>query len=344
MNSMERFENAARGLPVDRPPVWMMRQAGRTLPEYRELRERHTFWELCKTPELAADVTLQPLRRFPIDAAIIFSDILVVPRAMGQDVKFSPKISLSPAVESLSDLSNLQSPDVCKELGFVARALRIVINELGGEKPVLGFSGAPYTIATYMVEGGSSKHFEKIKAMAHKDPALLDKLLEKIGDVVAEYLAMQIEAGVSAVQLFDTWANELSPDDYERFALVPAAKVVSKLAKKGVPVIYYMNGVSAHLEASKQIGASVVGVDWRVSLRSVRERLGEKTIVQGNLDPAALFAPPDKIKEMTRNMIAQTGGTGHIVNLGHGVLPDTPLEGIAAFIDAAANWNGGNNA
>jgi len=338
MNAKERFLKACNGQPVDRPPVWIMRQAGRTLPEYNKVREKYSFWEICKNPELASLVTLQPVKRFPLDAAIIFSDILTIPAAMGQEVSFTP-MSLSPAIRTAADIDSLPSPDVLGDVGYVGKAIEAVRSEVGQDFPVLGFSGAPYTLASYMVEGGSSKSFHRIKSLMYSQPDVYDRLLTKIADTVAEYLLMQIEASANAVQLFDSWAGELSVADFRQFALPYVQRIIARLKDSSVPVIYYINGIGVLLEAAAESGADVMGIDWRISLTDARRRLGVDRVVQGNLEPAVLFAPADEIKRRTFEMLDEIGGVGHIVNLGHGVLPDTPLDGIAAFIDAVAQWS-----
>lgn len=338
--SRQRFIAACKGENVDRPPVWIMRQAGRTLPEYRALRERIGFIETTKTPALAAEVTLQPVRRFPLDAAIIFSDILVVPEAMGLKVAYEPKLALSPRVETAADVESLKCEGAAETLGYVPDAMKIVRTELGGDKAMLGFAGAPFTVASYMIEGGGSKSFSAIKRMMFREPQIFRALLAKIADVTAKYLAMQIEAGADAVQLFDSWAGELSPAEFEEFALPNVQTITEQLSRTcaGTPVIYYVNGVGNVLENAARSGAAILGIDWRIPLSDVRRRLGSNTVLQGNLDPGVLFAAPGEIRRRTNAMLAETGGIGHIANLGHGVAPDTPLEGIEAFINAVAEW------
>ncbi len=338
--SRQRFIAACKGENVDRPPVWIMRQAGRTLPEYRALRERHGFIETTKTPALAAEVTLQPVRRFPLDAAIIFSDILVVPEAMGLSVAYEPKLSLSPKVETAADAESLKCEGAAAALGYVPDAMKIVRSELGGEKALIGFAGAPFTVASYMIEGGGSKSFPSTKRMMFREPQAFGALLAKIADVSAEYLAMQVEAGADAVQLFDSWAGELSRAEFDRFALPSVQAITARHAREhpGTPVIYYVNGVGNVLESAAKSGASVLGIDWRISLGEVRRRLGGGIALQGNLDPGVLFAEPDEIKRRTSAMLAETCGKGHIANLGHGVAPETPLEGIEAFVSAVVKW------
>lgn len=336
MNARERFLAACNRQPVDRPPVWVMRQAGRYLPEYQAVRAKHDFLEVCQTPELATEVTMQPLRRFGLDAAIIFSDILVVPEAMGQEVTYpegGPR--LAPPIRGAADLKRIKDCEPEKDLEYVAEALRQIRRAMGEDRALLGFAGAPYTLATYMVEGGGSRHQEQTKRLALREPELMDELLERLADGVARFLELQIEAGADAVQLFDTWAGDLSPTDFERLALAPARRVTAQLAHLGVPIIYFMNGIAAHLEAAADSGATVLGIDWRLDLVEARRRTGGRLALQGNLDPLVLSAPPEIIRQRVRAIHdSLEGAPGHIFNLGHGVLPTTPVEGVAAFVDA----------
>ncbi len=343
MNSLERFLKASRFENVDRPPVWMMRQAGRTLPEYRSLREKHSFWKICRTPELATEVTLQPIRRFPIDAAVIFSDILVIPDAMGLEVSFTPKLSISPVIQTAADVDRLDVSQIEKQLDYVAETIRCVNREIGSQKAVLGFSGAPFTISSYMIEGGGSRHFIKVREMMYRQTQLFLDLQEKLVQAISMYLILQAKASATAVQLFDTWAGELNPKDYSRF-VQPFVKSIIENVKKcsDIPVIYYINGIGNLLSAAASTGADVIGVDWRMTLTQVRQVLGDKTVVQGNLDPALLFAPEDEIRQRVRQMIAETNGLGHIVNLGHGLIPESPLSGIEAFIETVIEWKPAN--
>jgi uroporphyrinogen decarboxylase len=343
MNARQRFANACRGLPVDRPPVWLMRQAGRSLPEYRALREHHEFWELLTTPELAAEVTRQPLRRFEVDAAIIFSDILVIPAALGQKVLFGGGMTLTPPIRGANGIAALKTSGTNGRLEYVAEALKIVREELADEQALLGFAGAPFTVASYMVEGGGSKSYSRLKAMMYREPATYERLLSVVTDATIEYLQLQIECGVDAVQLFDSWAGELSPDDYRKYAQPFVKRIIEQLAPTETPVVYFINGIGNLLEEAKACGPAVLGIDWRVSLEEVRRRLGANTIVQGNLDPGVLYAEPAEIRRRTLAMIDETGGRGHIANLGHGVAPDTPLDGIYAFVEAVQEWNSGGN-
>lgn len=344
MNSRERLLAACRSQPVDRPPVWLMRQAGRYMPAYRALRAQHDFVTMCHRPELSAEVTLQPIRRFGMDAAILFSDILVVPEALGQTIAFPEGgPTVTPPVRTAADLARLDGGAPVERLGFVAEALRRIRAELGPDRALLGFSGAPYTLATYMIEGGTSKHQLETKRLAWNEPALVDDLLARLAEVVTGYLRLQIEAGADAVQLFDTWAGDLAPEEFERFAVRPTQAIVKALRPLGVPIIHFVNGVASHLDAAARIGADVMAIDWRVDLAEVRRRLGPSQAVQGNLDPLLLLAPPAEITRRVRDVHARLGGApGHVWNLGHGILPQTPESGVEAFVQAVVNLGSGS--
>jgi len=339
LTSKERFIRTCLFENLDRPPVWMMRQAGRTLSEYRALREKYSFGELCKTPELAAQVTLQPLNRFPVDAAIIFSDILVIPDAMGMTVEYSPALALSPPIRDITDINRLSLSNIEKKLDYVSRIIRLVSSELGEEKAILGFSGAPYTLACYMIEGGSSKHFLKVRELMYHNPQSFKQLMDKLTKAVTDYLRMQMENSITAVQLFDTWAGELNPQDYRTFVLPAVQKIIQDLKKEGIPIIYYINGIGNLLEIVGETGADIIGIDWRLTLSNARERLGKEIVLQGNLDPSLLFATNEIISQRVIDMLAMTEGKGHIVNLGHGLLPETPVKGIETFIKTVTNWS-----
>ncbi|MEW6368057.1 MAG: uroporphyrinogen decarboxylase [Acidobacteriota bacterium] len=334
MTSRERFLAACWRRPVDRPPVWMMRQAGRYLPEYREIRTRHSFAEMYKTPGIAAEVTMQPMRRFGMDAAIIFSDILVVPEAMGMSVEYEDGgPCLSPPISTREKLDALRAPRVDMDLGYVLEALRLVRRELGESAALLGFAGAPFTLATYMVEGRGSRDLLSCKRLWQADPGLVSELLERLAAAVTEFLRLQIAAGADAVQIFDTWAGGLSPEDYDEIALPYTRSIVDRLKPLGVPVIVYVNGISGICEKVRATGATVIGIDWRLSLRDAHARTG--TSLQGNLDPAALFDKPERIRQRVRDIHASLNlPTGHIFNLGHGIHQSTPVEGARAFVDA----------
>jgi len=334
-SSASRFLDACFGRPVDRPPVWMMRQAGRYLPEYRDVRRRVGFLELCRSPDLAAEVSLQPFRRFRPDGVIFFSDILVPAAAMGARVEFGDAgPHLAEPIRSLDDVARLRRFDPAAEIPFTGEILGRLRRAAGDGAAVLGFTGAPWTLACYLVEGGGSKSFAVIKAMMGREPGLLRRLLDLIADVTADVLDFQIASGAQAVQIFDTWAGELSPDDYRTWALPAVTRAIARVRRDGVPVILYVNGCATLLEAMASSGADVLSVDWRIPLAQARRRLPEMPL-QGNLDPAALLGPPEDVARRTRNLLDATGGRSHIVNLGHGVLPATPVESVEAFFAAA---------
>ena len=337
LTSRERWHAAIEGRPVDRPPVWMMRQAGRFLPEYRALRANHTFLEMCKTPELACEATMQPLRRFPIDAAILFSDILTVPEAMGIGVDFpgGPPV-LSPVIRSGSDIAALVRPDVGVSLGYVRDALRLVREAVGPDRAALGFSGAPFTLACYMIEGQGSKTWHNVKAMMFNQPREFGELLDRITDVVIDYLIMQLEVGADAVQLFDTWAGELRTADYERVVLPSTRRIIEAVQSAGGKIVLFAKHAGHLLDATLQAGPDAIGMEWRIDPAIAAARAGALGIaVQGNLDPVELFADPDHIRARVAEIHAAVGGqAGHVFNLGHGVLPPTPISGVQAFIDA----------
>jgi uroporphyrinogen decarboxylase len=331
--SAGRFLDACSGRPVDRPPVWIMRQAGRYLPEYQEVRRRVSFLELCRSVDLAAEVSLQPFRRFAPDAVIFFSDILVPAEAMGAKVEFGDGgPSLPEAVRSEADVARLSRFDPSDRIPFTGAILRRLASEVGGRAAVLGFCGAPWTLASYLVEGGGSRSFAIIKSMMTRDPATLRRLLDLAADVAADVLSYQIASGADAVQLFDTWAGELSADDYREWALPAAARAIAGVRRDAEPVILYVNGSSHLLESMAYSAADVLSVDWKTSLADARRRLPGKPL-QGNLDPAALGGTPEDVRRRTRSMLAQTGGAAHVANLGHGILPSARIECVEAFVE-----------
>ena len=336
MRGRERFLAACRRERVDRPPVWIMRQAGRYLPEYLALRSDHPFTEVCSTPELALEVALQPLRRFPLDATIVFSDILVIPDALGQRVEYpdgGPQ--LRPPLGEIFDPDALEADDERGVLEPAYRAIGLLREAVGEDQAVLGFAGAPFSLATYMIHGGSSRNHEGLKGLMYRDPARVDALLERIADTVADPQLRQVEAGADAVQLFDTWAGVLSPDDYARFALPPTRRVLERLAGSGAVRILYVGGVAGLVEQAASAGADVLSVDWRIDLAEVARRTGDGLVLQGNLDPVELYGPAERIRSRVRAIHDGLGRpTGHVFNLGHGILPTTPVDGAAAFVDA----------
>lgn len=327
------FLRACRGEEVETTPIWLMRQAGRYLPEYRRIREQVDFLTLCKTPDLAVEVTLQPIRRFGFDCAILFCDIMIPVEAMGLEVHFNPGPTIPDPVRSEEDVQALKRPDPAEDLGFVMETVRTLRRELPPSVALIGFSGAPFTLAAYMVQGEASKSFGRLKALMYQEPLAFHALLEKLSLVVADYLAAQIDAGAQAVQLFDTWAGLLSPSDYVEYVQPHVRRIVEKVHAANVPIILYGNGTGGLLEHMDEAGPDVLGLDWRVSIKEVRRRLGQHRVLQGNLDPTVLLASPGIIQEQAHRILVDAGPhTPHIFNLGHGVSPDTPIEGVAELV------------
>jgi uroporphyrinogen decarboxylase len=333
--------------PVDRTPVWIMRQAGRYLPEYLATRaEAGSFMNLCQTPQLACEVTLQPLRRFDLDAAIIFSDILTIPDAMGLKLYFvageGPRFEFP--LRSPDDIRNLPRLDIAESLGYVMDAVALTRRELDGRVPLIGFSGSPWTLATYMIEGGSSKTFGRAKRLIYDQPAVAHELLEKLADTVTEYLNAQIESGAQAVQIFDTWGGALSAAAYEEFSLRYMERIVAGLKRESggrrVPVILFSKGCNIQLGALADSGCDALGVDWTISLAEARQRVGERVALQGNLDPAVLLADPQAIRREVEATLRSFGpGEGHVFNLGHGITPDVNPDHLAVLIDAVRKFS-----
>ncbi len=336
------FLKALLKQPIDKTPVWMMRQAGRYLPEYRQVRAKAgSFLNLCTNPELACEVTLQPLERFDFDAAILFSDILTIPDAMGLGLYFSegegPKFERP--VRTRADIEKLPIPDPAVELRYVTDAVSLIRKELNGRVPLIGFSGSPWTLATYMVEGGSSKSFQKVKAMLFEQPELMHRMLDKLAQSVAAYLNAQIEAGAQAVMLFDTWGGVLSTEDYRDFSLNYAKQVraLLKTEQDGqqIPTILFSKGGGLWLEMMADAGYDALGLDWQTDIAQARQRVGDKVALQGNLDPIALYANPEVIRQKVGTILEKYGtGSGHVFNLGHGILPDVNPEHVKAMVDA----------
>ena len=328
----ELFLRAARCEPVPRLPVWMMRQAGRYLPEYREIRAKHSFLEVCKSPDLAVEVSLQPFRRLGVDAIIIFSDILIPAEAMGLPLELGDAgPNLPEPVRTEEHVKKLRIFDPEVETGFLMEALRRTVKQAGPDVPVLGFAASPWTLACYMVEGRTKEGFATVKEFLYREPKVFRELLHKIAQATIPYLKGQIAAGVSAVQLFDTWCGELDLQDYTELVLPAVQEIIAGLGA-AVPVIYYTKASHHLLPAIVRAGANVLSVDWRIPLAKVRELAGPRVAVQGNLDPAVLFAPPEKIRQATLELAAELGGCGHILNLGHGILQHTPVEHAQLFI------------
>tara|TARA_R110000751_G_scaffold4707_4_gene22738 strand:+ start:624 stop:1706 length:1083 start_codon:yes stop_codon:yes gene_type:complete len=338
----DRFLRALQRQPVDVTPVWMMRQAGRYLPEYRAARARAgDFMGLCTNPEMACEVTLQPLERYPLDAAILFSDILTIPDAMGQGLYFEagegPRFRK--VINTAADIEALPIPDPEKDLGYVMGAVRTIRRELNGRVPLIGFSGSPWTLATYMVEGGSSKDFRKTKAMLYDQPEAMHLLLDKLADSVISYLNGQILAGAQAVQIFDTWGGNLSADAYQKFSLAYMRKIVAGLIRENdgrkVPVILFTKNGGLWLESIVETGADALGLDWTMDIGVARSRVGSKVALQGNMDPTVLYAKPAAIREEVARILASYGkGSGHVFNLGHGITPEVDPAHAGAFIEA----------
>lgn len=335
----DRFLRACRRERVDCTPVWIMRQAGRYLPEYRQLRKQYSFLTLCKTPELAAQVTLQPLELLKVDAAILFSDILVLVEAMGLQLEFLEKRGpvIAEPVRNQKGVARLWPLETEESLQYVLDTIKILRQELKERLPLIGFSGAPFTLASYMVEGGTSRDFVRLKSLMFGDANLYKTLMEKVTLAVANYLKAQVKAGVQAVQLFDTWGGILSPQDYKRYAW-PYAKKAIKTVQGKVPVIYYANNSFALLEYIKELGADVIGLDWRMDIGTARQRLGKNLAVQGNLDPCLLYSDRKTIAARVKEIIQQAGPKGHIFNLGHGILPTTPVENAVAMVEAVHRY------
>lgn len=343
----DRYLRALLRQPVDTTPVWMMRQAGRYLPEYKATRaQAGDFISLCKNTELACEVTLQPLRRFPLDAAILFSDILTIPDAMGLGLYFEtgegPRFKKP--ITCLNDIKNIPVPDPEMELGYVMDAVRAIRKALKGDVPLIGFSGSSWTLATYMVEGGSSKAFTKIKKMMYEDPNALHLLLDKLADSVILYLNAQIRAGAQSIMIFDTWGGVLTKRDYLQFSLHYMHKIIDGLIRENegrrVPVTLFTKGGGQWLEEMAATGCDALGLDWTTEIADAHRRVGDKVALQGNMDPSMLYAPIPRIEEEVQNILAGFGqGNGHVFNLGHGIHQDVPPEHAGAFVDAVHRFS-----
>lgn len=328
------FLKACRREPVPHTPVWFMRQAGRSLPEYRKVREGVGMLDSCMRPDLITEITLQPVRRHGVDAAVYFSDIVVPLKAVGIDVDIKPGVGpvVADPVRTRADLRRLRAPEP-GDVSYVTEAVRALTRELGGT-PLIGFAGAPFTLASYLIEGGPSRNHERTKALMYGDPGLWADLLDRLADLTTAFLTVQIEAGASAVQLFDSWAGALSAADYRRSVLPASAKVLSAVADLGVPRIHFGVGTGELLGAMAEAGPDVVGVDWRVPLDEAARRVGPGRALQGNLDPAVLFAPREAVEAEARRVLDDARGLeGHIFNLGHGVLPDTDPDALTHLVD-----------
>lgn len=338
MNSLKNdlFLRACKKESIDRTPIWVMRQAGRYLPEYRAVRAKADFLTMCKTPELAAEVTIQPIDLIGVDAAIIFSDILVIPEAMGMHLEMHEgrgPVFPSP-IRSLDDLNSLKDIDPFSDLNYVLDALSLTKRELDGRVPLIGFSGSPWTLLTYMVEGSGSKNFANVKKMIYNNPSLAHAILEKLSSAISVYLSAKIEAGANAVQIFDTWGGILSQDDYQEFSLQYVEKIISEITRKDEPVIYFPKGVHSNMEKLANCGADVLGLDWTMDLGKVRTAIGDKVALQGNMDPTVLYGTEEVIKKNAlKTMQSYGNGSGHVFNLGHGILPDVSPDHLKILVN-----------
>ena len=333
------FLRALRGESVSRPPVWMMRQAGRYLPEFMEIRKKYDFFTRCRTPELASEITMQPIKRFGMDAAILFSDILVVPQAMNLEVEMKPDFGpyIPNPIRDQKGIDNLIAPDVNESLDYVFQAIKASKEKLNNEIPLIGFAGSPWTILCYMVQGQGSKTFDEAKKFCFSSPAEAHNLLQKITDTTINYLKGKVNAGVDAVQIFDSWGGLLSPSDYQEFSWKYIQQIIDCL-KDSTPVIVFGKGCWFALKEMSESGASALGVDWTCSARNARYLSGGNITLQGNFDPSRLLSPPSEIKRMVLRMIDEFGKDKYIVNLGHGILPGIPLENVKAFIDSVKEY------
>jgi uroporphyrinogen decarboxylase len=336
----DRFLRACRREPTDVTPVWFMRQAGRYMAEYRALRQKHSLLEICKTPELALEVTLQPLRAFAFDAAILFADILLPLEPMGAPFSFEKGEGpvVHQPVRTRADVERLRVCDP-EELGYVLESVRLIRRELDGKTPLIGFAGAPFTVASYLVEGGKSSSYLNTKKLMWSEPDVWKLLMEKVSTVVQRYLCAQVEAGAQAIQLFDSWVGSLSLSDYMLHVQPHVAGILSAVSALGVPVIHFGTGTTHLLTAQRDAGGSVIGVDWRTPLDVAWARIGYDHAVQGNLDPLLLCAPRDVAVSRAERVLAEAGGRpGHIFNLGHGIIPETPVDTVKAVVDAVHAW------
>jgi uroporphyrinogen decarboxylase len=328
-----------RGEKVERPPVWMMRQAGRYLPEYLALREKYSFFERCQIPELACEITIQPLDIIDVDAAILFSDILVVPQAMGLDVELveSKGPILPEPIKTLRDFDRIRVPDVNETLEYVFDAIRLTKKELNGRVPLIGFAGAPWTILCYMVQGKGSKTFDEAKAFCYTQPAMAHRLLQMITDTTIAYLKEQVKAGVDVIQVFDSWGGLLGPEDFENISLKYIRQIMDALGNEVLTIIF-AKGAWHSLKSMNKTGTRGLGIDWCITPRMARELAGDKITLQGNFDPAKLLSPIPVIKKEVKKMLGDFGGQRHIANLGHGILPSTPVDHAKAFVETVKEY------
>jgi uroporphyrinogen decarboxylase len=341
MEMNDRFLRACRREPVDVTPVWFMRQAGRYMTEYRAIREKHSLLEICYQPELAAEVTLQPVRALGVDAAILFADILlpVIPLGLGLEFAKGEGPVIARPVQTLEDVAAMRPVEAETDLGYVMEAIRILRGQLNGT-PLIGFCGAPFTVASYMIEGRSTREFLKTKAMMYSAPDVWHALMDKLSNVLVEYLIAQIRAGAQAIQVFDSWVGALSPQDYEDFVLPYSQAVLAAAQEENVPVIHFGTNTTTLLPLMKRAGGDVIGLDWRIPLDEGWALLGHDVAVQGNLDPALLFAPLPEIKKRVHDILRRAEGRpGHIFNLGHGILQHTPVENVRAVVDMVHEYS-----
>lgn len=338
----ETFLKACRREPVDYTPVWLMRQAGRYMAEYMAIRNKYSFLEMCRIPEIAAEVTLQPVNKLGVDAAILFADILLPLEGMGLQLEFAKNEGpvIHNPVRTRADVEAIRVIEAEEATPYVMEAIRILRRELADKVPLIGFSGAPFTLASYIIEGGGSKNYIECKKMMWQAPEVWQMLMEKIAEVILRYLKAQIAAGAQAVQLFDSWVGTLSPEDYRQYVLPYSKKVLDGLKDSGVPVIHFANNASSMLELVKEAGGDVIGLDWRINIDDAIRRLGDDVAVQGNLDPMMLFAPTRVIEERVKDILERVGGRpGHIFNLGHGIHKDTPVEHVIALVEAVHKYS-----
>jgi uroporphyrinogen decarboxylase len=332
----DRLLRACRREPVDCTPVWFMRQAGRYMAEYRALRQQHALLTLCKTPELAAQITLQPIQRVPVDAAIIFTDLLIPLEPMGVKVVFAQNEGpvIDNPIRCASDIERLRIIDPEADLWFTLEAIRLVCRELAGKLPLIGFAGAPFTLASYLIEGGGSRHYIQTKRLMYHQPKAWHRLLDKLAQVATAFLQAQVKMGAQVVQLFDSWVGCLAPQDYRTYVLPHTRQIVAGLRAVGAPVIHFGTGTATLLEAMREAGGDVIGVDWRIPLDEAWQRLGHDVGIQGNLDPVALLAPLPELERRVEDILQRAAGRpGHIFNLGHGILPETPVEHVVAVAE-----------
>lgn len=338
----DTFLKACRREEVDHTPVWLMRQAGRYMAEYMEIRRKYSFLEMCKTPELAAEVTLQPINKLGVDAAILFADILLPLEGMGMDLEFAKGEGpvLHNPVRNERDVKALRLIEPEADVPYVLDAIKLVRKQLDGRVPLIGFSGAPFTLASYMIEGSGSKVYLNCKRMMWQAPEMWHELMEKISKVVVSYLKAQVDAGAQAVQVFDSWVGALSPKDYQEYVMPHSKYVMDQLKDTGVPVIHFANNASTMLELVKEAGGDVIGVDWRINIDQAWQRLGYDVAIQGNLDPISLMAPPKVIEQKVKEILDMVGGRpGHIFNLGHGINKETPVEHAIALVEAVQKYS-----